>query len=298
MAPAPTHSGERVPLSLPRRLVLLGNPVAHSLSPVFQNAALDAAGLALRYEPVDVPADSLAGVLAQLRHVRAGGNVTVPHKTAVAGACDTLTDLARVLGAVNTFWCADDGSLVGDNTDVVGAEAALRALAGRRNARNSPRVALIGAGGAASALVEAVRRLWPGARVAVWSRRRDASDALAARFADVCAPAATLGAALGDAGVVVNATPLGLHDGDPLPCPVASLPPGAAVLDLVYAARETAWVRAARADGHPASDGLLMLVEQGAAAFERWFGRAPDRARMWQAVEAQTGRSRGAEERA
>jgi shikimate dehydrogenase len=90
-------------------------------------------------------------------------------------------------------------------------------------------------------------------------------------------------AALAGATLVVNATSVGL-DGRALPVPVQAIPPGAAVLDLVYAPGETPWVRAARSAGHPAQDGLVMLVEQGAAAFERWFGVAPSRAAMWAAL--------------
>jgi shikimate dehydrogenase len=81
----------------------------------------------------------------------------------------------------------------------------------------------------------------------------------------------------------VNATPVGMRD-DEHPVPIAALPPGAAVFDLVYRAHETAWVRAAREAGHRAADGEGMLVEQGALAFERWFGVPPDRNAMWKAM--------------
>ena len=283
------------PSPRPGRLVLLGHPVAHSLSPTFQNAALDAAGVHLRYEAFDVAPHELRGVLEELRRVSGAGNVTVPHKRAVAEACDVLTETARAVGAVNTFWCARDGTLVGDNTDVAGAAAALRAVTGAGRASTQPRVALLGAGGAAAAVVEAVVRVWPDAHIAVWSRRPADAAAFAARSSGNTAHAFTTDEALGAADLVVNATPLGLGSGDAFPCAVERLPRHAAVLDLVYGSRETAWVRAARAAGHDARDGLLMLVEQGAAAFERWFGRAPDRDRMWRAVEERTGRTFAAE---
>ena len=108
---------------LPERLVLLGHPLGHSLSPALQNAALRAAGIPLTYEPVDVPRSVLDDTLADLRRKRAAGNVTIPHKEAVRAACDRLTDTARAVGAVNTFWTAVDGALVGDNTDVGGFAA-------------------------------------------------------------------------------------------------------------------------------------------------------------------------------
>lgn len=278
------------------RLVLVGHPVAHSLSPAFQNAALVHAGLALRYEPIDVAPVELAAVLRTLRAQAGAGNVTIPHKRAVAAACDVLTPLARAVGAVNTFWCAG-GALVGDNTDVAGARAALGALVRMRNADRATtdrapvrRVALIGAGGAAAALVCAVTDAWPDGEVRIWSRRREQAARLAAALPGRVVVADTPRDALGGADVVVNATPLGLDHGDPLPCAVPALPDGAAVFDMVYGPRETAWVRAAREAGHAAQDGIVMLVEQGAHAFERWFGRAPDRGAMWAAVCERTGR--------
>ncbi len=82
---------------------------------------------------------------------------------------------------------------------------------------------------------------------------------------------------------MVNATPVGLH-GDEFPVAPSALPPGCATIDLTYRRGETPWVHACRASGHRATDGLTMLVEQGALAFERWFGRAPDRRAMWRAI--------------
>jgi shikimate dehydrogenase len=219
-------------------------------------------------------------VLAQLRTERAAGNVTIPHKEAVAARCDRLTRLAERCGAVNTFW-HEEGALVGDNTDVGGFEMVARALLGERCA--SARVALIGAGGAAGAVLAAVEG-WESATVRVYNRHMPRAEELAARFPRIATTAATVGEALNDATLVVNATPLGMHVGGSFPVEIESLPTGSAVFDLVYRAEETAWVRAARAAGHWAADGRGMLVEQGALAFERWFGRAPDRNVMWTAM--------------
>jgi shikimate dehydrogenase len=200
----------------------------------------------------------------------------VPHKVAVAQVCARRTAIADAVGAVNTFW-VEDGELVGDNTDVGGFDFAVRKLRDTLPTR----VAILGSGGSAAAVLAAVSQ-WPGApRVAVWSRTRARALALTARFAmDVCE---TPDEAMGAAELVINATPVGL-DGTSQPVDVARLPEGADVLDLVYRPGETAWVRAARGRGHRAADGLAMLVEQGALAFERWFGIAPDRAAMWAAV--------------
>lgn len=266
----------------PERLVLLGHPLGHSLSPLLQNAALRAAGIPLVYEPVDVPRSVLDDTLADLRRKRAAGNVTIPHKEAVRAVCDRLTDTARAVGAVNTFWTAVDGALVGDNTDVGGFQAATKELIGAPS--DGQIVALIGAGGAAAAVLHAMEG-WSGARVRVYSRTRSRAEELVKRFKVPAELMRSAESAVEIATLVVNATPVGLRD-DTVPVTVDSLAKGCAVLDLAYRLRETAFVRDARARGHRAMDGLTMLVEQGALSFERWFGVAPDRAAMWDAIKA------------
>ena len=264
---------------LPGRLVLLGHPVSHSLSPRFQNAALRAAGIPLTYETLDVAPDALADTVTSLRAERAAGNVTIPHKERFAICCDRLSELAQRCGAANTFWL-EDGQLVGDNTDVGGVDAVSLALLGAERSRAT--VALIGAGGSAAAVLAAAER-WGSARVRIYNRSMDRAHALASRFARVADVASTAESAMRGASLVVNATPVGLRD-DEHPVDVQSLPAGAAVFDLAYRAGETSWVRAARAAGHRAADGEGMLIEQGALAFERWFGIEPDRNAMWRAM--------------
>ena len=114
----------------PGRLVLLGHPVTHSLSPVFQNAALKAAKIPLQYEALDVSSRELRAVLRHLKDSNAAGNVTIPHKIAVHDRCDRLTDLAARVGAVNTFWY-ESGKLHGDNTDVGGFRGSCSSAFGR-----------------------------------------------------------------------------------------------------------------------------------------------------------------------
>lgn len=263
----------------PARLILLGHPVAHSISPRIQNAALRSAGLPHTYEARDVPPESLDVVLRELATERAAGNVTIPHKEAVAARCARLTPLAERVRAVNTFW-HEGGRLVGDNTDVGGVDASVRALLGEEMA--SARVALVGAGGSAAAVLAAAER-WGTARVAIYNRHMERAERLAARFPAVAEVAGSLRDALRDAALVVNATPIGMRD-DGFPVPLGIIPPRAAVFDLVYRTGETAWVTAARNAGHRAADGMGMLVEQGALAFTRWFAREPDRAAMWRAM--------------
>ena len=259
----------------PRRLVLLGRSLGHSLSPRFQNAALRQADLALNYEPLDIPPSALEDTLEQLGHDDAAGNVTIPYKERVFERCDRLTPLARRAGAVNTFWF-ERGELVGDNTDVGGFDAAVRHLLGTTPA--GAVIGVLGAGGAAAAVLAAIE-CWEHCSVLVNNRTAARAVELCARFSSIASSsdATTLSR---DADLLVNATSVGLRD-DALPMDPTQLRADTAVLDLVYRPGGTAWVRAAQARGLRASDGLVMLVEQGALAFERWFGFPPDRDAMW-----------------
>jgi shikimate dehydrogenase len=264
----------------PGRLVLLGHPVRHSLSPRMQSAALRAAGIELRYEAIDVAPAHVQQTLAALREEGAAGNITIPYKEEVALACESLSPLAKRTGAVNTFWI-DDGILCGDNTDAAGFEQAALVLVGRIPTR--AKLAVLGAGGGAAGVLAAMER-WDGCSVRLYNRTTARAHALATRFPSRVSVAASAREAVSEAVLVVNASAVGLRD-DALPVPIDALSPNAAVLDLVYRAGETPFVRAARAAGHRAADGTRMLVEQGALAFERWFGIAPDRAVMWEAVQ-------------
>lgn len=264
----------------PGRLLLLGHPVAHSLSPRFQNAALRAAGIPLTYEALDVPPERWAETLPVLIAARAAGNVTIPHKEAMFAACARVSPVAERVGAVNTFWVEDEG-LVGHNTDVGGFDVAVRLAFGDPAGWH---VAVLGAGGAASAVLAAVER-WPGARATLAARTAARADALVQRYARHTTRVGSYAEAAKGADLVVNATPLGLR-GEPGPVDPATLSPGTRVFDLVYHRHGTPWVVGARGRGLPAEDGLRMLVEQGALAFERWFGMPPDREVMWAAASA------------
>ena len=266
-------------IDTPGRLVLIGHPVAHSISPIFQNAALREYGIDLTYETLDVSPDALPAALRELAAVRAIGNVTIPHKEAVFAQCARVTPLAQRVGAVNVFW-HEDGGLVGDNSDVGGAELVIRALLLGQPA--GARIALVGAGGSAAAMLCAAERC--GAeRVLVYNRSMERAENLVSRFAPMACAVGSMEEALAGASLVVNATPVGLH-GSEHPVPLQLLPAECAVFDLAYRAGETPWVTAARDAGHRAADGEGMLVEQGAIAFERWFGIRPDRNVMWKAL--------------
>jgi shikimate dehydrogenase len=266
----------------PGRLVLIGHPVAHSLSPAVQNAALRHVGLPIEYEPIDVPPRTLDDAVRRLIAARASGNVTIPHKEAIASRCTRLDAIAERVRAVNTFRVVDDGTLEGTNTDVGGFDALAREAGALRA---GARVAVLGAGGSAAAVLAALER-WSGAKVSLFNRTATRAAALASRFAIVDAVAATAENAMKDATVVVNATSLGLRAADRYPAEIDDIPAGACVLDLVYRPGETAWVRAARERGHAAADGLCMLLEQGALAFEWWFGITAPRDVMREALAA------------
>lgn len=265
----------------PSRLVILGAPVAHSLSPLMQGAALAAAGIPLRYEALHVEPADFEATFRALAREGAAGNVTIPHKEAAAAACDELTPIARSVGAVNTFWSDAAGRLHGDNTDVGGFDALARGALGREPAGVT--VALLGAGGAAAAVLAAAAA-WPAARVRIHARSPRRASALIERLGSGTL-ARSLEDALTGAHLVVNSTPLGLREGDPLPVELPMVHRDSVLLDLVYRRGGTPWVRAALADGRRAADGLGMLVEQGALAFRRWFGIEPDRGVMWRALD-------------
>ena len=249
--------------------MLVGHPVRHSVSPAFQNEALRAMGIPVAYEALDVPPSELEPRLAALVAEGAAGNVTVPYKMTVAARCDRRTALAERVGAVNTFWVEEDGALVGDNTDVDGFASLAAALLGAPSP--GARVAVLGAGGAAAAVLAAVER-WPRSAVTLWNRTRERAERLAARFPVVRSVAASPEECVRGCTLVVNATTVGLT-GDDTPVSPGALEPGCAVADLVYrSGGGTPWVHAVQASGRRAADGLVMLVEQGALAFERWFG--------------------------
>lgn len=252
---------------------------------------MQAAGIPLTYEALDVAPEVLASTVEQLRAESAGGNVTLPHKRAFAELCDEVTMLGEQVGVVNAWW-TDDGRIIGDNTDVFGAHAAAQEVLG--HTPYDERVALIGSGGAAAAVLAAIAA-WPRSSARVYGRNPARLETLCAQFPDVAQATSVLGDALRGATLVINATPIGLPDqpaaspspvlaGSQLPTPIELIPPQAAVLDLVYGQAETPWVIAARDRGHRAADGLTMLLEQAALSFERWFGQNADRDAMRGAV--------------
>lgn len=218
---------------------LLGWPTNHSLSPPMQNAGFDALGLDWAYVPLPTPPELLGDAVRGLRAMGfAGANVTIPHKQAVIPLCDELDAIAQAAGSVNTL-VFDDGRVLGSSTDGDAVTAQIDP--------DGRRALVLGAGGAALAVVEALERA--GAEVTTASRRRSGWPPSTAGF-----------------DILVNATPV---KEELLVEPHS----GMEVVDLAYLpdGRETALVSAARAAGcEVVVDGLDVLLFQGAAAFERW----------------------------
>lgn len=270
---------------------LIGDPVAHSISPTMQQPAFDALGIDAVYELWPTPAAELPARVRSLKHPKVlGANVTVPHKPAVMPMLDEISDFARRAGAVNTI-VNRDGRLVGDNTDAYGFATSLLDVCPDVAQRTA---LILGAGGAARAVALALESAQV-RRVIVHNRSAARAATLAADLdplpLDLIGDA-DLQAALSEATVVINATSLGWHSGEtPLPPEqLAHCRPETIVVDLTY--RDTDLLVAARDRGLATLDGLPMLVHQGARAFELWTGRqAPIGLMMEAALAARTRRA-------
>lgn len=251
------------------RLAVLGDPIDHSRSPDLHRAGGAALGIAVESHALRTPAAELSERLASLAAQGfAGCNVTTPLKEAARDAVARASLAAERSRSVNTVVFAADG-WYGDTTDGPGFVDLLREL--RRDPERE-RVVLLGAGGSARSLALALE--WAGCRAVTVSARRPAEsrfawgDGLDTRFLGWRSDEE--GDALAEATVVVNCTPLG--EGEP-PVPLDRVNRGACLVDLVYGAELTGWVRRARADGREAVDGLGLLVHQARRSLSLWFGR-------------------------
>ena len=263
------------------RVGVVGHPVAHSISPRFQQAGFDAAGLDTRYEAWDLVPAQLGDFIDGLRSRDAlGANVTIPYKEAALRHMDGLHQTARFVGAINTI-VNNGGHLQGYNTDVAGFQ---RALSEAQFDPSDAHAVLWGAGGAARAVAWAL--IWRGVgaltiinRTAVRAGRLRhdlASASAGVALKSFGADQEEAVAALSAADLVVQCTSVGLNGSDTegqLPFNPSLLRADAFVADLIANPVETPLVRAAGANGRRAIGGLPMLVYQGAAAFELWTER-------------------------
>jgi len=260
------------------RVVLIGHPVAHSFSAAMQQAAFDALEVDARYELWDRRAIDLPAAIAQLRGEEfLGANITIPHKEHVVPMVDRLTEEAQATGAVNCI-SRDGKKLIGHNTDVAGFKYALDKLVGRQK---MPRQAvLLGAGGAARAVIYAL--ITEGfQRVIIFNRHLHRAEALVKHFNRSAAHMelrampwheSVLEAELSKTKVLVNATALG-YVANETPIPAELLPPDLLVMDLIYNPPQTQLLKDAAAARDTVMGGELMLLHQGAKAFELWTGK-------------------------
>jgi len=272
-------------------VAVIGDPISHSLSPAMHNAAFHALGMNFVYIACHVR-DS--GVPVAVEAIRAldwrGMNVTVPHKQAVMSSLDELSDEARAVGAVNTI-INKNGTLIGDNTDVTGI---LRAVSEGAGVVEWPEhVVVLGAGGAARGIVYALTTVEAVHRVSILNRTAEKAESLAAEFDGMTSvvgqplDAAHARAAIGSAGVLINATSLGrgaLADVSPMEDEWQCLHESLVCIDSNYSPPETVLMTQVRRAGGRAFNGIDMLVYQGARSFELWTGVTPPVDVMRQAV--------------
>jgi shikimate dehydrogenase len=267
-----SEAGARAP-----RLGVLGWPVAHSRSPAIQNAALQAAGLAeWRYQLLPAPPELLHDLVGGLAAVGfRGANVTIPHKQAALALADGSSERARGIGAANTLTFGVDGAVAAENTD---APALIESLPFSVRGRTA---LVLGAGGSARAAVWALLDA-AASEVSVWNRTAERARSLADELG---ARAVTEASA---ADLLVNCTAVGLHRSDDafaqLPVSGNRLGDYGCVVDLVYGARETTLIEAARTRSVPAVGGLELLIAQGALSFRLFTGIAASRDAMRAAV--------------
>jgi shikimate dehydrogenase len=282
-----------------KRVVLIGHPVAHSLSGAMQQAAFDELGIDATYELWDRAPIALADAIAELRGDEfLGANVTIPHKERVVPMVEKLTEEAHATGAVNTL-TREGKRLVGHNTDVAGFKVALDQLVGRQK---MPRHAVVlGAGGGARAVVYGLIREGF-QRVIVFNRHLHRAEGLVKHFGRSASHMelrampwheSIIESEVAKTKVLINATSIGLT-ADVSPVPGEVLHDELLVLDLIYA--KTRLLREAAAAGATTSDGELMLLHQGAAAFTLWTGQAAPLSLMQaKLAEARAGGVRSAE---
>lgn len=276
-----------------RYAFLLGEHISHSLSPAIHNPAYAALGLDYEFGLLDVPPSGLQEALARMRQPDClGGNITMPFKRDVLAAADECSETVRRCEAASLM-INRNGRFVLHNNDV----EAIAACLGRRAATvaQGPAV-IIGAGGSAAAMLEALRRV-PPTRVVVLARRPDAAKALVDRvrpWLGVPIEAGHLAAghrALAEASVIFNATSLGVHADDPSPVLREVLRPGLLVYDIVYQREGLNTLQTdALAAGALVCDGMRHIFEQGPYSFQMLTNREAPRDLMLESLVATTGR--------
>ena len=254
-----------------RLLTLLGDPILHSKSPEIQNRAFEAAGVDGVYVALQCKEEDLEGFMVSIARSGGGGNITLPHKEKAAAIVEIASEAVVQTGACNTFWGDERGRIHGDNTDVDGFRSALSFFIG--SVPSGIRVLLLGGGGAARASLLGL--IDEGAdEIVIFNRTPERALSMSRRIGgERTRVIPVLEEIEGeDFDLVINATRLGLEKNDASPVDLERLGCVGAAMDLVYGRHVTSFVRAAEAMDIRATDGAEMLVRQGAASFERWWG--------------------------
>ena len=256
---------------------VIGNPIAHSRSPRLHRHWLRKHGLLGEYIPLHVQEYNLETVVRALPKMGfVGANVTVPHKVAVLGLADQVSDRATLIGAANTLIFKGDGKLYADNTDGYGFMANLKQGAPSWNPKAGP-ATVFGAGGAARAVIVALADAGV-PEIFLANRTRPKAEALRAEFGAriTVVDWVQAGNVLEDSTTVINTTSLGMQGQPDLRVSLDGLRPGTVVNDIVYTPLETTLLKTAAQMGCITVDGLGMLLHQGVPGFERWFGIRPE----------------------
>ena len=260
---------------LPKRCLVIGDRVEHSLSPIIHNTGYRVLGIEKDYDygAKRVTREELSTFIRDVRESNVRGlSVTMPHKEAVSKLLDTVDDVAAAIGAVNTI-VALDGRLLGANTDWIGAVGPLLAL----GPLTGMRVAVIGAGGAARAFVYGLTR--EGANVTVYNRTAEKAKIIAQRFGCDAGDIEDSDA-ITQADVICNTTAAGMNEDDDLPVSKNALQPHQVVFDAVYTPYQTKLLNTAQSKGAKIIHGTEMLLHQGMAQFALFTGQVAPEAAM------------------
>ncbi|VEF47715.1 shikimate 5-dehydrogenase [Bacillus freudenreichii] len=265
---------------------VIGDPIAHSLSPAMHNAELKELNIDAYYHPFHIYEKDLKTAVEGMKVIGVDGfNITVPHKTAIIPFLDRVDPLAKAIGAVNTV-VKEDGQFVGYNTDGAGFVESLKEV--WKEDLTNEKTLIIGAGGAAKAIYYTLLSI--GVRqVDICNRTIQKAEALiATQPYDADSKVLTMEEAesnIGEYSLVIQTTSIGMDpDIDQSPLSLRNLNPSAFVSDIIYNPKETMLLKQAAEQGAKTQNGLGMLVYQGALAFEKWTNKKPDARRMKQTV--------------
>ncbi|MFX1483811.1 MAG: shikimate dehydrogenase [Promethearchaeota archaeon] len=273
-----------------KRIVIVGHPLGHSLSPIMHNAAFSAMGLdtELHYDSLQLRPDELSNLIDDIKNeIILGANITIPYKTEIMKHLSLIDEESKALGAVNTLY-VDDGDVIGSNTDIFGFREALREHGVRVRGLCA---SILGAGGAARAVAHALVEDGIESLEILCRTRQKAEDlvSMVQRFSDI--QVSLNCSSSGDyqhheTDLLVNCTPVGMrgHSLSETPLSSSYLTEGLVVMDLVYNPLQTRLLTEAQRTGCKTIAGIEMLVKQGAASFELWTGRKPPTAVMKEAV--------------